>query len=153
MRCGTLYLPGLRAFLCPAAKRLHAEQTLRQEVNVGDWPAQSTQIPGFVSAGLYYNVTSDDWEGVLPAEPREQDGCPLGPQAHVLLTSAFLPDLLCFPGFEDCVVCIHCILIWQERDIKCPQQLWRSEKQGGGRKGEFYHLREFTNGTENDSRK
>lgn len=40
--------------------------------------------------------------------------------------SAFLPDLLCFPGFEDCVVCIHCILIWQERDIKCPQQLWRS---------------------------
>lgn len=28
-----------------------------------------------------------------------------------LLTSALLPDLLGFPGFEDGVVCIHCILI------------------------------------------
>lgn len=44
----------------------------------------------------------------------------------LLLTSTFLPDLLCFPGFEDGVVCIHCILIWQEGNIECPQQLWRS---------------------------
>lgn len=47
----------------------------------------------------------------------------------MLLTSTLLPDLLCFPGLEDGVVCILCVLIWQEGDVECPQQLWRSEKR------------------------
>jgi hypothetical protein len=68
----------------------------------------------------------------------------------VLLTSTFLPDLLCFPRLKDGVICIHCILIWQEGDIECPKQLWRSEKQGGKRKKEFCHLEEFTHGSESD---
>lgn len=76
-----LYLPGLRAFLCLAAGRLHAEQRHGQEVNVLDFDQpKAPRFQGLCQVAFIINVTSDDWEGVPPLESLEQDGCPLGPQ-------------------------------------------------------------------------
>lgn len=51
----------------------------------------------------------------------------------VLLASHFFPGLLQPPGFQDSVVCIPGVLLWEEGDVECTQQLWgpetRKEKQ------------------------
>lgn len=79
------------------------------------------------------NVTNDDLEGVPSVQSLVRGWSSFG-ATGVLLTSTFLPDLLCFPGFEDGIVCICCILIGQEGDIECPQQPRRSEKQESKKK-------------------
>lgn len=141
-----------RAVPCAAAESLHAEQR-QQEANGTDRLAPSTLTPGFVWGGLHHEQYGRG-PGGSPGSgiASEQTGV-LGVRG-VLLTSTFLPGGLRSPGFEDGIVRIHRILIWQEGDVKGPQQLWRAEKQGGRKdKTEFHHLGEFTNGIENDERK
>ena len=138
--------PDFRAFLHLAAQSVHAEQrhTLRSEC---DWLWQSPKSPDssiLVRRLLLQMLQMITWRESCQWNYQLTGWLSFGATGMVL-TSTFLPDLLSFPGFEDGVVCIHCILIWQEGNIECPQQLWRSEKKEKKEKTEFYHLREFTN--------
>lgn len=66
-------------------------------------------MPVFESDSLYYKCHRRSL-GVPLVEPLVNRMVAFR-ATGVMLTSTFLPDLLCFPGFEDAVVCIHCILI------------------------------------------
>lgn len=45
----------------------------------------------------------------------------------VLLASHSFPGLLRPPGFQNRIVCIPRVLLWEERDVECTQQLWGPE--------------------------